>query len=310
MKLNRACTKCMYEHIITQAQKFCTEDEFYEFVPLVLKNTADQLKQSMAPCEFFGLMYDELSRLLDEPDLYRDEKVAYNNLILSMYKELKRQIDESDYPLRTALYMTVIGNLIDFGVPHEIHPNLLFKLLQEIDGISGIEDADRLLDEMRSAKRILYTGDNCGEVVLDKLFIETINRHVPDAEIVFAYRHKPFSNDVTEQEAIEIGLGDTCRLISTGSEYGGSNYDHCSESYQSFFDRADVRIFKGLANLETAKLEDCDSYFLYMTKCDVQAKQVNKERNEIVIRKGNPIGYGTRQESSGPVTGHTQQRAT
>jgi hypothetical protein len=54
-----------------------------------------------------------------------------------------------------------------------------------------------LKHRIQHAKTILYLGDKAGEIVLDKLFIETIKH----PNVIFAVKDGPILNDVTTYDA-------------------------------------------------------------------------------------------------------------
>jgi uncharacterized protein with ATP-grasp and redox domains len=68
---------------------------------------------------------------------------------------------------------------------------------------------------------MLIVGDNCGEVVLDKLLMEIAE--VP--ETYFAVRGEPTLNDVTIREALEVGLDSVANLIVSGADAPGMQED-------------------------------------------------------------------------------------
>ncbi len=70
----------------------------------------------------------------------------------------------------------------------------------------------QLKDEINRAEHILYLGDNCGEIVFDKLFIETMAHK----NITFAVRGEPVINDATLEDAAQVGIDKYCRVISNG----------------------------------------------------------------------------------------------
>ena len=58
------------------------------------------------------------------------------------------------------------------------------------------EDVEGLKERLRNARRLVYLGDSCGEIVFDKLLIELI-RETYDPEVVFVTRTLPVLNDAT-----------------------------------------------------------------------------------------------------------------
>ena len=64
-----------------------------------------------------------------------------------------------------------------------------------------IDDSTGLLRELEKTRKLLYLGDNCGEIVLDKLFIEMIRKRYPNLTVLYGVRGRPVVNDVTLEDA-------------------------------------------------------------------------------------------------------------
>ncbi len=62
-----------------------------------------------------------ISELFGEVDLYREMKDSANELLLSLYDDLKAEVLKSSNPIETALRFSVAGNIIDFAPGHEIN---------------------------------------------------------------------------------------------------------------------------------------------------------------------------------------------
>ena len=286
MKLNKTCTKCMYEHFIENASRLCDEGDFYGALTHVLKDTSEKLDPSLSPSEFFGYLMNSLSGYLGIADLFENEKFEHNRIILEIEEELYTKFMNSSNPLESAIVASVMGNLIDFGVPSYKGDKYVLDMLMGNDIHFDRSGLEKLISELETASTVLITGDNCGEAVLDKIVVRILSQMYPEKKIYYAYRSFPFINDITYKEVVEIGIDKLCIPLDLGCMDGGSNIDSCSDEYRQIFNTADVRIFKGLANLETAKEEDIKSFFLYMAKCKVQADLAKVELGSLVIRKG------------------------
>ena len=99
---------------------------------------------------------------------------------------------------------------------------------------------------MGRAHKLLYIGDNCGEIVLDKLFLE----HIDVDEKVFVVREKPVINDITEEDARMVGMDKVARVKTTGNDSPGAVWERSSKEFRKLFMEADVVISKGQGNLE------------------------------------------------------------
>lgn len=106
-------------------------------------------------------------------DPYEKEKKVYNELMLNLEDEIRDIINKSEDPFITALRYALAGNIIDFGTPNAF--DVFMTLSEAKNKTPAIDHSSELKKELKKAKTVLYLGDNAGEIVTDKLFIETIN---------------------------------------------------------------------------------------------------------------------------------------
>ncbi|KPA18195.1 protein containing Domain of unknown function DUF89 [Candidatus Magnetomorum sp. HK-1] len=124
---------------------------------------------------------------------------------------------------------------------------------------------------MNAAKNILFLGDNAGEIVFDRLLIETIKKPA-----TYAVRGFPIINDALKKDAIDVGLDQVATIIDNGAGYPGTVIEMCSDSFQSAFEKADLIISKGQGNFETL----CDTKgpicMIFMVKCQQVVQHVQE----------------------------------
>lgn len=260
-------------------------------------NLLPEAKKSFVT-EMFGLFneFDEdlfvpqlsrqLHRLLkkysQDADPYMEEKQRSNEMVLNMYSSLKELIFYSDNKFDTALRLAIAGNIIDYGISN------YFDLQSTIDRVLisdfAIDDSNLLRQDLSVAKSVLYLGDNCGEIVFDKLFIETIMH----PNLTYAVRGNPVINDVTLDDAQCVGMNVVADIISNGYDAPSTILEYCSAEFVDAFNRADVIISKGQGNLEgllgrTTK----NVYSLLMVKCEVIADTLGVNNGDFVVKKNN-----------------------
>ncbi len=221
-----------------------------------------------------------LKQYSNNPDPYQKEKKQSNDLVIGMYPELKDIIFQSGNYFDTALRLSIAGNIIDFGISNtfDLHSTIDKVLNSEF----AIDDSLLLKQSLSEAKTVLYLADNCGEMVFDKLFIETIMH----PNLIYAVRGEPVINDVTLEDAKYVGMELVADVISNGYDAPSTLLDHCSSEFLEVFNRADVIISKGQGNLEgllgnTTK----DIYFLLMVKCEVIADVLGVKKGDFVVKK-------------------------
>ena len=87
--------------------------------------------------------------------------------MLAIYPELKKIVEQSADPFDMALRLAVAGNVIDFGSQHQL--NIMDTIKRVAQAEFAINHSGQLKKDIATAQSILYIGDNCGEIVLDRL---------------------------------------------------------------------------------------------------------------------------------------------
>ena len=212
-------------------------------------------------------------------DPYIDEKCISNDLALSLYPKYKELVSQSADSFDTALRLALAGNIIDFGIHHQYDLNgTITKVLQSK---LAIDHSAELQRQLRTAKMVLYLGDNSGEIVFDRLFIETIAH----PNVYFAVRGFPVINDVTIDDAIYTKMDSVAKIISNGYDAPSTILEKSSVEFNEIFLNADLVISKGQGNFEG--LHDNTSkniFFLLMTKCDVISEVLNTRKGDFVVK--------------------------
>ena len=210
-------------------------------------------------------------------DPYQEIKFESNRVLLENYEILRSRIDNSKNRFETALRLAIAGNIIDYGVSDTFDLDQTIELVEK--SRFSIDHVDRLEESIKNAKTILWLGDNAGEIVFDKLFIETLQR--PD--IWYAVRGAPTINDATRDDAIQVNMGEVARVIDNGYDAPSTIVDKCSSRFQELFNSADLVISKGQGNLEgLIDHQKRGIYFLLMVKCDVIADRLGVKKGGFV----------------------------
>lgn len=211
---------------------------------------------------------------------YKLVKRQSNDMVLSRYDNLKKTVTTSADPFVTALKLAIAGNIIDYGIPQQFDlDETIRKVLTSDFAIDHSKDLKQSLSE---AKSVLYIGDNAGEIVFDKLFIETI--HHPD--LWYAVRGAPIINDVTLEDANYVQMNEVAHVIENGYDAPSTMLSHCSKEFKDLFSRADIVISKGQGNLESLLHESSKKiYFLLMVKCDVIADILGVKKGQFVVAR-------------------------
>ncbi|OYD16679.1 hypothetical protein CH330_02145 [candidate division WOR-3 bacterium JGI_Cruoil_03_51_56] len=209
--------------------------------------------------------------LLDSSDPFKQMKAEQNRAARPVAEKADREIAESPEPLKTALMLAAAGNVIDPGPRHSFSIDDALKELQ-----FAHDDSDMLIERLDHSKRIMYILDNSGEVMFDILVL----KRLPKADLVIVARPGPILNDVTVNEAKELGLEEFGRVIGTGSQFLGVDLATVSDEFRKVYENADVVIAKGHANFESLVGRGRDGFFVLTAKCELVAEPLGVKLGE------------------------------
>ena len=118
---------------------------------------------------------------------------------------------------------------------------------------------------------MVYFGDNCGEVVFDKLLIEVLIERHP-IEITYVTRTLPIMNDATLKDALSIGMGKVADILENGipEHLPGTFLKRVPPELKTVIERSDLVISKGGGNYDSLTEEKGlkgKVSFLFLAKC-------------------------------------------
>jgi len=243
---------------------------------------------ALPPGKVGQTVYRILGEVLGELDPYAELKLLTNAKALSFEPHMEVVLAQATDPLRTALKLAIMGNIIDFAAETEV--NLDEELANlENHGIA-IDDSDALFADIKNpdANKILYIGDNAGEIVFDKVFLQELLKQYPTKQFVFAVRSGPIINDATMEDAAAVGLADIVRVIECSQSPGVQIAESCPE-FQEEFQQADVIIAKGQGNFEALSEPDLPTsahvYFLLKAKCRLMEQIFECLIGSLIVKK-------------------------
>lgn len=257
------------ESISTQAKNNFTLD---------MINLYKTHQEKISSPEFARNLHWILKGYTNNPDPYKAEKRKSNIQALKMLPEMEDIIKQSSDPFITALRLAIAGNVIDFAASQNF--NLENTISRSLKSDFAIDHSELLRRAINNADSILYLGDNAGEIVFDKLFIQAMNHK----RIIYAVRGMPVINDATMEDAEYTGMKEVAKVISNGYDAPSTIIDKSSDEFKSYFYSAGLIIAKGQGNLEgLLHLNDKRIFFLLMVKCNVMAEFLKVEKDSFVV---------------------------
>ncbi len=146
---------------------------------------------------------------------------------------------------------------------------------------------DEFRRELGPGRKLLYLGDNAGEIVFDALLVEQLL--ATGTEVTFTVKSGPIINDATMEDAESTGMTSLVPVIETGSADIGIHWERCSQEFRTAFETADVILAKGHGNFETCNECPENVYFLLKAKCDLVANEIGCKLGDIVFLRSRDL---------------------
>lgn len=266
MKVHPDCIPCLMKRVFFQS-KLPGNGKEEKAVMAALRTYADNLSYDMNSAKLATLVHCSAYEAMEVRDPYIDLKIRADEVAEEYLEELQRIICDSKDSLETALKISIIGNIMDFGSgiaiddPEEFRGMFSELAAQDIE-LNDIEILRGLMDKTSS---VVYIFDNCGESQIDKLLIREIRK--AGKRVVGVVRGEPILNDVAIEDALRIDLDkEVDRLLTTGVFAIGIDMERIDQELRDEIDNADLIIAKGMANYESLSDEDLDVPIVFILK--------------------------------------------
>lgn len=268
-RLYPECIKCLLSKQLERCPKDAKMDKQIEYIQKVLRLVADAPKSTSAPV-LVRDMYDLQKEMFGIYADYTKIKSHFNQIMLGMEETLWDKFIRAKEPLKMAIQYAMIGNYIDFAALKDVKEDTLMEFLEKAPN-EKVEEREllSLQKELVDAKELVYLLDNCGEIVIDKLFMRLIKELYPQIHITAFVRGGLVMNDATKEDALEVGLKDVATVLENGSNIAGTSLEKISQKARDVLDSADVIIAKGQGNFETLHQCGKNIYYIFMCKCQM-----------------------------------------
>lgn len=273
MLLKPDCVPCILRMSITAIRKLpLTENEIKELYEEILEIPSLRgLDWDITSPEVIEGVWKKIVKKTETSDPFFSEKSEQNRKILDLYPFLEKMLSAAADPLYLAVKLAILGNSLDFMVA-DTALTIENTITDRVKAPLAKRVYSQFKQQIQASKHILYFGDNAGEIVFDKLLIETIKKnHSP--EIVFVVRSVPTLNDATLTEATSIGMDRIVRVVENDIDgpLPGTLLKRCSGEVHDLVRRADLIISKGGGNFDTLDEERKHLKprisFLLLSKC-------------------------------------------
>lgn len=275
------CIPCILRQGLNTA-RLATDD------PEVQREILDRIMRELictplvgTPGDHSNVAYRVVREVTGVEDPYYELKRKYNRIALELYPRLKEIVASSEDPLHTAVKLAAAGNVIDLGI------GVKFDVEREVEDVLrapfSVDHFPGFKEELERARKLIYIGDNAGEIVFDKVLIEEIRKG--GCDVTFVVRGGPCINDALREDAEEVGMEEVARVVDTGSDGIGIPWKDVSEEFREEFLEADLRIAKGQGNFETLSERQEPVYFVLKAKCEAVARELGVRYGDLVFKR-------------------------
>lgn len=289
MKLEPECLGCLLDQIL-RAFKLLKPDISHEIIISAQKRFMKHLINidlNKNPAPILGkIAYTIVAEVLGEKDPYYSLKERYNRLALQYYEEVNNLVENSKDPLFKAILIAALGNTIDFASQHDI--NFISDINNSEIKNFTINDYKKFKESIEKTDHLLILGDNCGEIVFDKLLIITVKKYYPDLKIVYSVRGAPIINDATIEDAKLVGITELVQVVESSHSPGVDIATSPKDFKIHFFKEKGVILSKGQGNFESLygmEIPQKDVYYLLKAKCNLMERIFGVKIGDLIFKK-------------------------
>jgi len=279
MKVHLDCFPCFLKQSLI-ALRLGTNDRVLQ--EQIIKELLYDIKScdtSKPPAYTTTFLHRKIRKMLGN-DPFKRIKSEYNQIALKLYPSLKDIINKSNDPLWTATRLAIAGNVIDFGIFTSV--DIEGTIEKALGNELAVDNYNSYKQSINNVEEILYLLDNAGEILFDRLLIETLVDYKKG--VVAVVKGSPVINDATMEDADEIGLTKICNVIDNGSDAVGTILDWTSKEFRDVFQKSQLIISKGQGNFETLVGTKKKIYFLFQSKCDVVSREQGLQAGSMLLK--------------------------
>jgi len=273
------CIPCAMQQLLRTARMLTNDEEVQLEVLVQAGRALEYIRLTDSPPEMVVGLYARLAAVTGNSDPYRLLRKESTRKALALYPAMKAYAAAARDPLYAAARIAAAGNLIDYGaVGEEIHLEEEVMALLQAD--VRWDDFERFRKDLQAAAWVLYLGDNAGETVFDRVFIEEMKKPV-----TYVVRGGPAINDALLEDAEEAGLQDVADVLPSGVAATGTLLHRCTRQVVDRFNSAPLIISKGQGNYETLNETRGPVYFVLKVKCRVVSDLLGKPVGALVFQR-------------------------
>lgn len=279
MKASAPCIPCILKKSKQLYEELDPTDEDKELHLQQIRERVLQAPDHSSAPSLSKIMLDLLKFHVDLDGYYAKIKKESNEFMLQWIPYLQRKISQAADPLRSALSYALIGNFIDFGAMTHVDEDLLASFIESKEPLSldHVEYA-AFQKDLKKATHLVYLLDNAGEIVFDKVLMETLKTLYPELEITAVVRGAAVYNDATMEDAHFVGIDSVVEVLENGSDEPGTELSRISSEILDRLQNSDLILAKGQGNFESLHGSGLPVYYGFLCKCDLFTQRFQMEK--------------------------------
>ena len=274
MLLRPDCIPCILRMTITSLRKLPLDENAIRdlYTDILVIPALHGLDWDITSVEVIEDIWRKIVKRVNTPDPFSLEKSNQNKKIMDLYPHLEKMVNTAADPLYMAVKLSILGNSMDLMVA-DTSVTIENSISEKVKVPLSDQNYSQFKQQLKASKHLLIFGDNAGEIVLDKLLIETLKK-IHQLEITYVVRSVATLNDATIKEAKSVGLDKIVTVIGNGIDgpLPGTLLNRCSSEVNDLVRRSDLIISKGGGNFDTLDEErkhlNKNISFLLLSKCD------------------------------------------
>jgi len=280
MKANIGCIPCFIRQGLAAARLSTDDIALQKKILDEIMRRFQGVSLNEAPPDMSYIAYSVVREMTGVADPYAAIRRDTNRRALDMIPAMRETIASSDDPLYTAIKIALTGNIIDLGVPRAF--DLERDIAKSLKKYLTVDDTPAFRELLKNCHRLLYVCDNSGEIAFDCLLVEQLK---PYCEVIASVKSGPIINDAVMADAEEVGLTKFVRVIETGCDRVGVNWDLSSKEFKDTFESADIILCKGQGNFETLDESPGEIFFLLKIKCPEVAYRLGAPEGSTIFKR-------------------------
>ncbi len=240
------------------------------------------LPRGEIPARIATRLHEIVRETLCDPDPFRRIKLRELERFAETARKAESAVAASSDPLAAAVRIAVYGNIMDSGIVER-------EAIEREAAADVHEDGEvpvpaRLRERIADSRRVGYLLDNAGEVAFDVPLLKLLAREGKDVWI--GVKGGAVIDDLTEGEALAIGLSACGEIVSNGNQAVGTDLDLCTDAFRRRLAASELVLSKGQANFETLVGRASNAFFLLRCKCPVVSRALGRKEGEMIVLDG------------------------